>query len=140
MVLVDSSIWIESARRSGDMLCKVALEELLAHGEAAFCSTVRLEVLGGARLEDRRRMSAFFAIVPYVPLTEKHWSKAIELGWKLREAGHTLPWSDVLIAAVALSAECRVYAKDKHFDIMGEVLGLQLYQPGYGGSFDPGVE
>ena len=140
MVLVDSSIWIESARRSGDMLCKVALEELLSHAEAALCSPVRLEVLGGARVEERRRMSAFFSIVPYVPLTEKHWSKASELGWVLRDAGHTLPWSDILIAAVALSVGCRVYAKDEHFDIMAECLALPLYRPGYGGSFDPGVE
>lgn len=85
-------------------------------------------------------MSAYFAIVPYVPLVEGHWSRAVELGWKLRDAGHTLPWSDVLIATVALEAGCRVYAKDKHFDTMAEVLGLPLYRPGYGGSFDPGVE
>jgi predicted nucleic acid-binding protein len=140
LVLVDSSIWIESARRDGDMLCKVALEELLAHAEATFCSPVRLEVLGGARTVERRRMSAYFAIVPYVALAERHWSRAMELGWKLRDAGHTLPWSDVLIAAVALDAGCRVYAKDKHFDTMAEVLGLHLYRPGYGGSFDPGTE
>jgi predicted nucleic acid-binding protein len=140
VVLVDSSIWIEAARRQGDLVCKVAIEELLAHGEATFCSPIRLEVLGGARQEERRRMSAFFAIVPYVPLTERHWSLAVELGWKLRDAGHTLPWSDVLIAAVARESGCRVYAQDRHFETMNEVLSISLYRPGYGGAFDPGEE
>lgn len=138
MVLVDSSIWIEAARRQGDMLCKVALEELLAHGEATFCSPIRLEVLGGARLAERRRMSSFLAIVPYIPLTERHWTLAVELGWKLRDAGHTLPWSDVLIAAVARESGCRVYAQDKHFETMSQVLSLMPYRPGYGGAYDSG--
>jgi hypothetical protein len=31
----------------------------------------------------------------------------------------------------------RVYAKDKHFDVMAEVLGVMLYQPGYNGMYNP---
>jgi hypothetical protein len=31
----------------------------------------------------------------------------------------------------------RVYAKDKHFDILSEVLELTLYKPGYGGRYRP---
>ena len=49
MILVDSSVWIESLRREGRLDVKLALEGLLEEYEAAWCGPVKLEVLGGAR-------------------------------------------------------------------------------------------
>ncbi|MBC8040902.1 MAG: VapC toxin family PIN domain ribonuclease, partial [Opitutaceae bacterium] len=63
MVLVDSSVWIEAARRQGDLATKVALRALLDEYEAAWCSPVKLEVLGGARREERRALETFFACI-----------------------------------------------------------------------------
>jgi len=38
-----------------------------------------------------------------------------------------------------MKADCRVYAVDKHFDLMhGSGAGIRLYQPGYGGKYNPG--
>jgi predicted nucleic acid-binding protein len=139
MVLVDSSVWIEAARRQGDLMCKVALEALLEEMEAATCSPVLLEVLGGARKEERRAMGEYFEIIPHIIVGPKDWSRAIAAAWQLRDKGHSVPWNDALIAAVALNRDLRVYAKDKHFELMGEHLGLVLYQPGYGGRFEPPV-
>ena len=140
MVLVDSSIWIESSRKSGDLLCKVAVKALLEEFEAATCSPVLLEVLGGARPSDRSAMSEYFAIVPHIHVTRDDWDFCLKTSWKLRDKGHNLPWNDVLIATVALRRDIRVYAQDKHFETMKEVLGLSLYQPGYGGMYNAGVE
>jgi predicted nucleic acid-binding protein len=137
MVLVDSSVWIEAARRQGDLGCKVALESLLEEYEAAWCSPVRLEVMGGARKEERRRLAAGFAVIPYVQVTEASWDLALENAWRLRDAGLQAPWNDVLIASVSMEHACRVYARDKHFDLMTQAIGLRLYEPGYGGSFAP---
>ena len=137
MVLVDSSVWIEAARRQGDLACKVALESLLEEYEAALCSPVRLEVLGGARKEERSRLAAGFAVIPYVPVTEPTWNLALENAWRLRDAGLQAPWNDVLIASVSIEHGCRVYARDKHFDLMAQTIGIRPYQPGYGGSFAP---
>jgi hypothetical protein len=47
------------------------------------------------------------------------------------------PWNDILVATLALSAGCRVFAVDAHFTNMAPVLGLRLYIPGYGGQFQP---
>ena len=135
MVIVDSSIWIEAARRQGDLGCKVALEALLQEYEAALCAPVRLEVLGGARKEERRALAAGLGIVPYLPVTETTWSLALQNAWRLRDAGQTAPWNDVLIASLSIEHGCRVYARDKHFDAMRQIIGVRLYEPGYGGSF-----
>lgn len=139
MVLVDSSVWIEAARREGDLSCKVGLESLLEEYEATLCSPVRLEVLGGARREERRRLEGGFAVLPYVAPSDRTWRQAVLLAWKLRDAGVGVPWNDILVATLSIEHGCRVYARDRHFDLMGQHLGLRLYAPGYGGAFAPDV-
>ncbi|MCB1226473.1 MAG: PIN domain-containing protein [Verrucomicrobiales bacterium] len=137
MVLVDSSVWIESLRRKGRLDVKVALEGLLEAYEAQWCSPVRLEVLGGARLDERRRLGLHFSVIPYRVCGEKDWDNAVSLAWKLRDRGLTIPWNDVLIAAIALRDDVRLYAIDAHFEAVAEIAGLKLYEPGVGGTFRP---
>lgn len=137
MVLVDSSAWIESLRRHGDMKVKLAIEGLLEAYEAQWCAPVRLEVLGGSRKDERRRLGQYFSVVPYRICREDDWERAISLAWRLRDKGLTLPWMDVLIAAIAIHDGVRLYAIDAHFPEMARHCPLVLYRPGYGGSFAP---
>ena len=141
MVLVDSSVWITAGRRDGRLEVKVALESLLEAYEACWCSVVKLEVLGWARAEQRPKLSFFFSTIPYKPITEPLWESAKKLCWKLRDNGLTVPTNDVLIAALAIESCCRVYSVDAHFQEIARIVpALGLYEPGYGGMFDPGVE
>lgn len=135
MVLVDTSVWIEASRRKGELAYKVGLENLLEEYEAAWCSPVKLEFMGGARKEDRKNLEFWFECIPFRPVEEHHWELAKLNAWKLRDKGHTLPWSDILIATMALDLDMRVYARDRHFETMAEILGLRLYTPGYGGRY-----
>jgi len=135
MVLVDSSIWIEAARRDGNLKAKVGLECLLGEYEALLCDPVRLEVLGGARRNERERMEHGFSCLPLLHVLEKDWLAAVENAWHLRDASLTIPWNDILIATLAVRAKLRVYANDKHFVSMAPVLGFTLYEPGYGGMY-----
>lgn len=137
MVLIDSSVWIEALRRKGSVEVKLALEALLEVYEAQWCTPVRLEVLGGARPEERRRLGWHFATVPYRTCTEADWDRAISLAWKLRDHGLSVPWFDVVVAALALHDNVRLYALDAHFRDIGRIAGLRLYQPGYAGLFTP---
>lgn len=138
MVLVDSSVWIEAARREGDLMCKAALRALLEEYMAATCSPVLLEVLGGALKRERKEMQEYFRILPHVSAAPSDWMEAVRHAWKLRDNGHHVPWNDLLIASIGIRHGLRVYAKDKHFELMGTEIGLPLYRPGYGGSYDPG--
>jgi hypothetical protein len=137
MVLVDSSVWIEAARRDGSLEYKVGLEGLLEVAEATFCGPIKLEVLGGARTQDRRRMSAYFDCIAYRTIDDSAWEFSKDCAWRLHDKGHSLPWNDVLIGSLSVRWTCRVYAKDQHFDIMRDVIGVRLYKASYGGSFDP---
>jgi len=135
MVLVDSSVWIEAARRQGDLAAKVALRALLDEYEAAWCSPVKLEVLGGARREERRALETFFSCIPYVEVREAEWTAAKALAWRTRDAGHTLPWNDFLISSTAMARGWRVFSRDAHFTTLAGLGGAPIYRPGYGGSY-----
>lgn len=138
MVLVDSSVWIEALRRDGNVNVKLALENLLEEYEAAWCGPVKLEVLGGARALDRKKLGEHFSCIPYFPMTDAAWDAAKNLAWRLRDKGCTAPWNDILIAALSVNADCRIYAVDKHFEMMYESgAGIRLYRPGYAGKYNP---
>jgi predicted nucleic acid-binding protein len=137
MVLVDSSIWIEAGRKAGDIAVKVGLEGLLEEYEAALCSVVRLEVLGGARPEDRRRWEAAFGVLPFQSVDERTWIMAVRHGWRLRDAGVAVPWNDLLLASLSIELGWRIYARDRHFNQMQGIIGVRLYEPGCGGQYAP---
>jgi hypothetical protein len=140
MVLVDSSVWIEAFRRNGEVNVKLALKGLLDEFEAAWCSIVKLEVMGGARVDERAMMVRRFETIPYLQVTEKDWEWAVSASWRLQEKGHVVKSTDLLVAAVAERRGIRVFARDKHFDVMRDVLGIALYTPGYNGMYNPGTE
>jgi predicted nucleic acid-binding protein len=137
MVLVDSSAWIEGFRRKGDLRVKLALEGLLEAYEAQWCAPVRLEVLGGARKEERTALGRHFSVIPYRPCLNDDCDRTIALAWKLRSHGLTVPWLDVLIAAIAIHDGTRLYTIDAHFEAIAQHTPLLLYRPGYAGGYNP---
>jgi predicted nucleic acid-binding protein len=138
MVFVDSSVWIEALRRDGRLDVKLALENLLEQYEAAWCGPVKLEVLGGARAQDREKLEAHFGCIPYFQMKDAAWDSAKKLAWRLRDRGCIAPWNDILVAALSVEADCRIYAVDKHFEMMRNTgAAIRLYQPGYGGQYNP---
>jgi len=136
MVIIDTSAWVEFFRRDGDPHVKLAVKGLIDAYQCALCGPVELEFLGGACPHEVPRIRAGFDTLPYVRGDDKLWRLAAGHYSRLRAAGHTVPWNDILIAALALRGNHSVYAHDKHFPIMAEVLGLVLYQPGYNGMFN----
>lgn len=136
MVIVDSNIWIKANQPKGDLMAKVALEALLEEGEATFCGPIKLEVLGAMRKESRARFDAYFSLVPYISINETTWDQAVLVGRAVADRERaTLPWNDVLIAAIALRYDCRVYTADAHFETLARATGVRLYTPGTGGTF-----
>lgn len=135
MVLVDSSAWIAAFRRESEV--QLAVDGLLKAYEAQWCAPVRIEVLGGARADNRYGLEGYFSVIPYRRCYEEDWARAVALAWRIRDRGLTVPWLDVLIAALALHDDVRLYALDRHFEQIGEMTGLRLYRPGYTGGFTP---
>ena len=110
MVLVDSSVWIEALRRQGDLAVKVALEALLEADGAIISGPILLEVLGGSRQRDRKRLLGYFGSIPYRAVPDTAWLRAMRLSWQVRDRGVTVPWNDLLIGSLGLISEPRTWA------------------------------
>jgi predicted nucleic acid-binding protein len=53
----------------------------------------------------------------FLEVTWEEWRAASRLGRQMIGNGHTLPLSDLVIAAVALERDIAVYTTDPHFDL-----------------------
>jgi predicted nucleic acid-binding protein len=137
MVLVDSSVWIEALRGRGRLEIKLAVEGLLEVDEAQWCTPGRLEVLGGARQNERDLLGQHFSTIPCRECGGQDWDRAISLASKLRSNELTITWLDILVAAIALHDGTRLFAIGDHFKKIQELTGLVLYEPGHGGMFRP---
>lgn len=62
----------------------------------------------------------------YLQVTWNEWRAAANLGRGLVATGHTLPQTDLVLAAVALGRDCEIYSSDPHFDL---ILGLRRFSP-----------
>ena len=60
----------------------------------------------------------------YIEMSEDLWIKAGELSSALRRKGKTIPFSDILIAAIALENNLSILTVDKHFE---EIKGAKNY-------------
>lgn len=137
MVIVDTSIWIELFRRDGDPAAKLALGHLIKSRKASLCGPVKMEILGGVVSSRQQAMRQKLDLYPFVPENGGIWTRSAENYSQLRAAGITAPWNDILISTIALASDFRIYAADKHFQLMAPILGLRLYKPGPGGTFQP---
>lgn len=122
-------------RRDGRDDVKLGLQGLLDAYEATLCGPVEMEFLGGARPHERERLQAWCNILPYLRNDQSIWRKAATNFSLLRGKGIHTSWNDVLVATLSKEAQCRIYAFDKHFDLMAPVLELYLYKPGYLGTY-----
>ena len=119
MKLVDTSAWIESLRPAGNRAVSDRVRALLNSGDAAWCAMVRVELWTGARGDHEKRvLREMETHLPELELTAAVWTRACDLARKARTAGHTVPPTDILIAACAKHYGVDVEHHDNHFDTL----------------------
>lgn len=126
LVLVDTCIWVQFVNRpqSRD---KKAVDALLDDDRAALIGPIVAEILLGFRRDDQADWVASVLRGPhFLQVTWQEWRAAARLGRQLTAAGHGLPLSDLVIAAVALERNLTVYSTDRHFDTLPD---LRRYGP-----------
>ncbi|HKK00671.1 MAG TPA: PIN domain-containing protein [Desulfuromonadales bacterium] len=115
-VLPDTCAWIDFFNARRTPLAK-ALENLLVHGDVYTCGVVKYELVQGLRGKDEERtLLEALQAVTHKEMSETLWLDAGRLSAALRKKGVPLPFSDILIAAVALKNDLTVLTVDRHFD------------------------
>lgn len=118
--LADTCAWIEYFK-PGSSVLKNTLEKLLLNGRVFVCGPVLYELAQGIKsAKERSAVMDALKSLDYLEMTDSLWLSAGELSSTLRKAGKTIPFSDILIAAIALENNLSVVTIDKHFrDVKG---------------------
>ena len=126
MVIADTSVWIPFFNRP-DSPEKAALDLLIDADEVALVGVVLAELLQGCRTpSERDALSDALLALPYYEVAQSTWLRTGDLSANLLRKGVTLPLSDLIIAALAIEQDCRIYSLDTHFK---KIPGLHLYSP-----------
>ena len=124
-VLVDTSAWVDFFRGVRPVSSRV--RELISQERAAFCGVTLYELLQGIRSAgEGDRLRVVLESLPHIAADRDVWARAGNLSHTLRKSGVTLPMSDVVIAAAALTNDLEVLTTDDHFE---HIEGLKLYRP-----------
>ncbi len=115
-VLPDTCAWIDFFRGKQTPLAE-ALEDSLMRVEVLTCGVVLYELLQGikSQREEELVQNAFQAL-SHLEMTRELWIRAGRLSAQLRGDGHTMPFSDIMIATIALEHRCAVLTIDRHFE------------------------
>jgi predicted nucleic acid-binding protein len=117
-ILPDTCAWIDFFNGRHTVLAH-ALEQVLVQGEAVTCGVVLYELVQGIRnkKEESLVLNALQAL-PHLEMTDKQWIIAGRLSAALRKRGQTLPFSDIIIATLALEHKITILTIDHHFSLV----------------------
>ena len=91
---------------------------MLNRDEVALCSVVKAELLYGARAsarvgENLERLERLFALFPSLPFDDVAAAQYGALRTQLRRSGTPIGGNDMLIAAIALSADATLVTRNE---------------------------
>lgn len=120
--LPDTCAWIDYFRPGTSILGRF-LDQALATEAVYICGPVLYELVQGVRSEKEQAMlNNALGALPFLEMTAALWIKAGQLSVFLRKEGKTIPFSDILIATLAIENNLAVLTVDEHFqDIPGLV-------------------
>jgi predicted nucleic acid-binding protein len=129
VILVDTSAWVEFDRATGSPV-DVRLTDLIARtDEVAVTEPVIMEVLAGARSDDRegdlRRLLQRFDLLRFDPVVD--FDAAARIYRRCRQVGVTpRGMVDCMIASVAHRRRVTVLANDVDFTRLARVVDIEL--------------
>jgi predicted nucleic acid-binding protein len=120
-VLVDTCIWISFFNRPQSAE-KKTVDALLDDDRAALIGPIAAEILQGIPREPHASyVASLLRGIRCLDPKWEDWIEAARLGRRCAAAGHRLPLSDLILAAVALRHDAGIYTTDPHFDLIGEI-------------------
>jgi hypothetical protein len=126
-IIVDTCVWIEFFRNPQSPVT-LRLSTLLRERRVIMVGMVLAEIIQGVKVpKEAKLVRENLKKLSYLEMTLDIWEKAGEISASLRKNGITIPLTDLIIAAMALSEDLEVFTIDPHFK---EVHGLRLYKPG----------
>ncbi|MBR0090619.1 MAG: PIN domain-containing protein [Lachnospiraceae bacterium] len=126
MILADTNVFIDFWNHPTDELKAVFERE-----DIAICGVIRAELLHGAVSDnDFENITTMLEAFDEKNIIADDWQLLGNHLYKLRKSGLTVPFSDAIIATLAIKHDIPIWTSDKHFAMIKNVLTeLVLYQP-----------
>ena len=126
-VLIDTCIWVEFFNKPQSQT-NATVDSMLRTGSAVTIGPILTEVLQGCRRDAEANWVASLMLASCRVIDPKvdHWCEAARLARQLASRGHTLPLTDLVIAAISLAQHIPVYTTDPHFKLIPQ---LATYSP-----------
>ena len=117
-ILPDTCAWIDFFRGRPTPLAETLGESLL-RVEVFTCGAVLYELLQGIKNPgEEEQVKNGLQALSYLEMTRDLWGSAAQLSTQLHASGHTLPFSDIMVAAIALNHGCAILTIDRHFEVI----------------------
>lgn len=122
-VLADSNIFIDFWNVRLDEKKHKAFSRIFSTHDVIVCGVVRAEILHGAYSEKNRKgIHDALALFENLSLDITDWEVLGDELYEYRTHGVTVPFSDAIIAAIALKYDIDIWTRDKHFLKMQSVI------------------
>ena len=122
-VLIDSSVWIEVSRRTGDESLKAEVAALLRTGRTAMIWPVWVELHQGARgHREEENLKGWREVSHWLEFDDDCWAGAAKTARACLRAGINVPFGDVLVFACATRHRVELLERDRHFGMIAKVM------------------
>lgn len=123
-VLIDTSIWIEYF--NGNAQIGEAVDLLIDTERAYIAGPIMAELVHGAKnKKEAEELFANLKALPYVDIRKSDWSDIGFFLMELRKKGIAVPFTDAVIACMAIKNRLCVYSLDKHFSLIDKLVKFQ---------------
>lgn len=125
MTLVDTSVWIDGFR-GGES--KEVLKKLIDNGSICINDIILAELLPSIRKRGETELENLLNLLPKVPM-QIDWNGLIYMQTEnLKHGINKVGLPDLMIAQNALQNGLTLFSLDWHFELIGDILPLQLYK------------
>ncbi|MCH7225358.1 PIN domain-containing protein [Haloferula sp. A504] len=124
LILIDSSVWVEVARKGGDSPLKDEVGELLSAGRAAMSWPVWVELFQGAKgKREEENLKGWRDLSQWLEFEAGCWAETATVARRCLRAGVNVPLGDVLVHACARRYDVGLLERDRHFALIREAMG-----------------
>jgi predicted nucleic acid-binding protein len=122
-VLIDSSVWVEVSRKSGDESLKTEVAALLRAGRTAMTWPVWVELHQGAKGQrEEENLKGWREVSHWLEFDYVCWAEAAKIARACLRAGLNVPFGDVLVFASSTRHGVELLERDRHFAMITEAM------------------
>lgn len=123
-VLVDSSVWIDYFRGDENSF---KLDFLIDENLIAVNDLILTELIPFLKLRNQRRLINLLNTVYKIALSIQ-WKQLMRWQYRCLKSGFNgIGIPDLIIAQNALQNDCMLYSLDHHFELIKEMIGIDLF-------------